>query len=59
MQKFKEILIILSFTLLVSFSAPVFAYFCAMNPDATVKECASKICSGAGIMGIIGYLTCL
>ncbi|ECC1507029.1 hypothetical protein FNH74_13730 [Salmonella enterica subsp. houtenae] len=59
MLKIKEILLMLSFTLLVSFSTPAFAYFCAMNPDATVKECAGKICGGAGIMGIIGYLTCL
>lgn len=58
MKKIKEILIILSFTLLVSFSTPAFAYFCEMNPNVPPHEC-EKICGGAGIMGLLGYTICL
>ncbi|EHF9575071.1 hypothetical protein RCK85_20525 [Salmonella enterica subsp. enterica serovar Stanley] len=58
MKKIKEIFITLSFALLVSFSTPAFAYFCEMNPDVPSHQC-EKICGGAGIMGILGYLTCL
>ncbi|EDN6739336.1 hypothetical protein IV733_003373 [Salmonella enterica] len=55
MKRIKEIRIVLSFLLLASFSTLALAYFCAMNPEVTLQECA-KICAGAGVMGIPGYL---
>ncbi|HFZ8487809.1 TPA: hypothetical protein ACIPB6_003218, partial [Salmonella enterica subsp. diarizonae serovar 50:k:z35] len=47
-KRIKEIRIVLSFVLLASFSALTLAYFCAMNPDVILQECA-KICDDADV----------
>ncbi|EDQ2493502.1 hypothetical protein ILU99_004414 [Salmonella enterica] len=58
MKRIKEILIVLIFALLTSYSTSALAFYCVMDPNETPKECA-KICGGAGVMGIFGFLSCL